>query len=190
MTLVDAHLQRIARRLAALLRGTDDPSVYVGTPEGLTHEIQRIFDVPRIRCAAAATFMTYREAAARAVAPPPTHTEETTPVCILAEGLRGPSTLAAQPRETLAPEHLAEDLAALLREPHLRLYVRGRSQASLTDAARIAMPPGGGAIRALPMANALSLVCSFDAARTILERPEVVAWEVPGSILLSNGGRP
>lgn len=191
MSVLREHqLGRIAHRLASLLPGADQADTFVGSREVLDDEVERLFAVPAIHAGSGPVLVTYAQALATAVAPAANQSAPVTDEAlgVLLAGLSTPATLAAGERERLSNDTLMRDLAALLQTPELRLLLRaGKPDDLVASIAALGMGTEVSDLKALRLGHAVTLRVSFAAARRILAWPQVLGWQVPGDVALSEG---
>lgn len=131
--LVEQHLEEIGIRIGRLLRGFDDPSVHLGAPEQFAREFRKVLAMPALQRVDGVKPLSYadavREAHVSGIDP-----QSDSPVAVLRRGLAGPATQSTDARIELSAETIDADLARLLREPVLRLYLQAMDRRSLLTA--------------------------------------------------------
>ncbi len=125
--LLQRHLDAIARQMGGLLRGFDDPSVHVGTPELFARQFDILLRLPLLRGPDGGRAISYAQALRTARAPR-IEVPSSDAIAVLVHGLSAPATLAGGERSVLALAPLTADLARLLRVPLFRFYVRLRDR--------------------------------------------------------------
>lgn len=120
------HLENIAARMGAFLRGFDDARVHLGTPVTFAREFGTLMQIPALHSPAGEGFISCAEASEYCSIGSRENSSGSAmdPVFVLMDGICG-SRMPGQMGSpgVLRPETLRADLAALLRLPRLRFYL-------------------------------------------------------------------
>jgi ribosomal protein L37AE/L43A len=125
MEALERHLDAVAARMGAFLRGYDDPRIHVGSKAGFILEFRKIMDLPALGQPGQPKKISYAKAAtSRRVSMPSSEVAVAAdPVSTLVRGLHGAPILSGETRSELALGALESDLTSLLRIPIMVYYL-------------------------------------------------------------------